>query len=301
MSYQDALDFYGTDKPDLRYDYLIQDYSEFFQTKDIPLFAGSKYVKGIKVNTLEPFTRKQIDQLTELVKKHHGKALAFLKVQDMQLSGSIAKFLDVKDLEALELEDQSLLFLVPGRYEDVTQSLGALREKLAEILNIIPKDVYKFVWITDWPLLEYNEEEGRFYAKHHPFTQPKDPQVLKDNPKEAYANAYDIVLNGYEIGGGSMRIYDQEVQQLMFETLGLKASDIKERFGFFVDALKYGTPPHGGIALGLDRIVMLMTHTNNIKDVIAFPKTQSAKDVMMQAPSEVDSEQLNELKLKVGE
>ena len=300
MTYQDAMDQYGTDKPDMRYAYLLKDYTDLFNHLDIPLFNDAPVIKGIVSDQLEPFTRKQIDQLAELVKKHHGKALAYLKKQDGTITGSIVKFLDQETIDALKLNDGEILFLVPGTYEDVSQSLGVLREKIANLLNIIPKDVYKFVWITDWPLLEYSEEDQRYFAKHHPFTQPTDVDMLKNNPKEALANAYDVVLNGYELGGGSMRIYNQDVQQLMFETLGLTKEDIQTRFGFFVDALKYGTPPHGGIALGLDRMVMLLTHTHNIKDVIAFPKTQSARDLMMDAPTEVDEVQLNDLKIKVG-
>ena len=222
-------------------------------------------------------------------------------MQNGQYSGSIVKFLSEEVLQSLELKEGSILFLVAGEFEKVSSALGALRIACAEELKLIPSDVYKFVWIVDWPLLEYSEEDQRFYAKHHPFTAPVDPLVLKNNPKEAMAKAYDIVLNGYEIGGGSIRIHNQDVQRLMFDTLGLTQEDIQHRFGFFVDALKYGTPPHGGLALGLDRVVMLMTQTTNIKDVVAFPKTQSAKDMMMQAPSDVDESQLDELHIKVGE
>ena len=204
-------------------------------------------------------------------------------------------------LKQLPLKEGNILFLVPGVFDHVSSALGALRIELANEFHMIPENTYKFLWVVDWPLLEYSEEEKRFYAKHHPFTAPVDPEVLRDNPKEAMAKAYDIVLNGYEIGGGSIRIHRQEVQRLMFDTLGLSKEDINHRFGFFVDALKYGTPPHGGLALGLDRVVMLMTNTTNIKDVVAFPKTQSAKDVMMQAPSDVDLIQLEELNIKVGE
>ena len=299
MSYQEAMDNYGTDKPDMRYDYLLKDYTEIFKDKVIPLFEGATVIKGIVVDHLDLFTRKQLDQLTELVKKHHGQALAYVKVQAGQITGSLAKYVDLDTLKALSLNDGEMVLIVPGTYEDVSQSLGALRVKIAEMCNAIPQNTYRFLWVTDWPLLEYSETDQRFYAKHHPFTQPRDVETLKHDPKGALANAYDIVLNGYEMGGGSMRIYDQDVQQLMFETLGLTKTDIQTRFGFFVDALKYGTPPHGGIALGLDRMVMLMTGTQNIKDVIAFPKTQSARDLMMDAPTEVDALQLHDLNIKV--
>ncbi len=299
MSFRHAMDFYGTDKPDMRYDLLIKDFSDLFNQIDIPLFNDKKYIKGLIMPNGAGLTRKQIDKLADLVKKNHGDALVFIKKQNNEYSGSINKFMSQKDYELLGLNNEDILFLVPGQDDNCLNALGALRVELAVLFELTNPNDYKFVWITDWPLLEYDEDEKRYYAKHHPFTQPKDVDVLLNNPKEAMAKAYDIVLNGYEIGGGSLRIYSQDVQQLMFKTLGLTDEDVKHRFGFFVDALKYGTPPHGGLALGLDRIVMLMTHTSNIKDVVAFPKTQSAKDQMMQAPSDVDEVQLEELHLKI--
>jgi len=301
MSYQEAMETYGSDKPDMRYELHIKDYLPHLKSSEIPLFVGREHVRGLYVENAENITRKKIDSYTDLVKKNHGDMLAYVRMQNGQYSGSIVKFLSEEVLHSLELKEGSILFLVAGEFEKVSSALGALRIACAEELKLIPSDVYKFVWIVDWPLLEYSEEDKRFYAKHHPFTAPVDPMVLKNNPKEAMAKAYDIVLNGYEIGGGSIRIHNQDVQRLMFDTLGLTQEDIQHRFGFFVDALKYGTPPHGGLALGLDRVVMLMTQTTNIKDVVAFPKTQSAKDMMMQAPSDVDESQLDELHIKVGE
>ena len=301
MSYQEAMETYGSDKPDMRYELHIKDYLPYLKSSEIPLFVGREHVRGLYVENAENITRKKIDSYTDLVKKNHGDMLAYVRMQNGQYSGSIVKFLSEEVLHSLELKEGSILFLVAGEFEKVSSALGALRIACAEELKLIPSDVYKFVWIVDWPLLEYSEEDKRFYAKHHPFTAPVDPMVLKNNPKEAMAKAYDIVLNGYEIGGGSIRIHNQDVQRLMFDTLGLTQEDIQHRFGFFVDALKYGTPPHGGLALGLDRVVMLMTQTTNIKDVVAFPKTQSAKDMMMQAPSDVDESQLDELHIKVGE
>ncbi len=301
MSYQDALTFYGTDKPDMRYEMKIADYSEFFKPIDLPLFNGKSLVKGIILENGSSVTRKRIDALTQVVKKNHGEALAYIKYENSSFSGSITKFLTEEQLMKLNLKEGNILFLVPGEFDQVSSSLGALRIELASEFNLAKENTFRFVWIVDWPLLEYSEEEQRFYAKHHPFTAPVDVDVLKNNPKEAMAKAYDIVLNGYEIGGGSIRIHRTDVQQLMFDTLGLSKEEISNRFGFFVDALKYGTPPHGGLALGLDRVVMLMTNTANIKDVVAFPKTQSAKDMMMSAPSDVDLVQLKELHLKVGE
>ncbi|PKK93496.1 MAG: aspartate--tRNA ligase [Tenericutes bacterium HGW-Tenericutes-6] len=301
LSYETSMSLYGNDKPDMRYGMLIQDYTSLFETLDVPLFNGKEQVRGIIFNNAQALTRKRIDQLTELVKKNHGEALAYIKYLDGQFSGSVVKNMNDESLAKLNIKENDILFLVPGEFEKVSSGLSALRIELANEFKMIPENEYKFVWIVDWPLLEYSEEEKRFYAKHHPFTAPRDPQVLRDHPKKAMAKAYDIVLNGYEIGGGSIRIHNQDVQKLMFDTLGLSKQDIEERFGFFVDALKYGTPPHGGLALGLDRVVMLMTGTQNIKDVVAFPKTQSAKDMMMQAPSTVEDIQLKELSLKVGE
>jgi len=300
MPYQEALEKYGTDKPDMRYEMLIQDFTPFFESIDVPFFNGKDHVKGLILENGSQLTRKNIDAYTNLVKKNHGEALAYIKKSEGVISGSIVKFMSEEQQAALDLNDGDMLFLVPGSFDNVAQSLGALRIALATDFNLIPENTFKFLWVVDWPLLEYSEEEKRFYAKHHPFTAPVDAQVLKDHPKDAMAKAYDIVLNGYEIGGGSIRIHNQDIQSLMFNTLGLSKEEVAHRFGFFVDALKYGTPPHGGLALGLDRVVMLMTNTANIKDVVAFPKTQSAKDMMMQAPSDVDPIQLQELEIKVG-
>lgn len=300
MSYQQAMERYGTDKPDTRYELWIEDYKPSFEGIQIPLFENKEHIRGFILKDGSSVTRKKIDEYSLIVKKNHGEMLAYIKKQDGKYTGSLAKYIQDHELD-FNLDEHAILFLVAGTFDDVSQSLGALRIALANEFKMIPENTYHFLWITDWPLLEYSEEDKRFYAKHHPFTAPQDADVLKKDPKRAMAKAYDIVLNGYEIGGGSIRIHNQEVQRLMFDTLGLSDYDINQRFGFFVDALKYGTPPHGGLALGLDRIVMLMTHTSNIKDVVAFPKTQSAKDMMMQAPSDVDPVQLEELNIKVGE
>jgi len=300
MSYHDAMDKYGSDKPDMRYELLLSDFTQALKHAAVSLFQGREVIKGLVVNEAERISRKRIDQYTEIVKKNHGDMLAYVKYVNGEYSGSIAKQLNVQELASLGLKSGQMVFLVAGEFEKASNALGALRIEIANEFNLIPKDTYKFLWVVDWPLLEYSEEEKRFYAKHHPFTAPVDAEVLKTDPLHAMAKAYDIVLNGYEIGGGSIRIHNQDVQRLMFDTLGLSQDDIVRRFGFFVDALKYGTPPHGGLALGLDRVVMLMTNTTNIKDVVAFPKTQSAKDMMMQAPSDVDPIQLKELSIKVG-
>lgn len=301
MSYHDAMDKYGSDKPDMRYELLLSDFTQSLKHAAVSLLQGREVIKGLVVNEAEKISRKRIDQYTEIVKKNHGDMLAYVKYVNGEYSGSIAKQLNAQELASLGLKSGQMVFLVAGEFEKASNALGALRIEIANEFNLIPKDTYKFLWVVDWPLLEYSEEEKRFYAKHHPFTAPVDAEVLKTDPLHAMAKAYDIVLNGYEIGGGSIRIHNQDVQRLMFDTLGLSQDDIVRRFGFFVDALKYGTPPHGGLALGLDRVVMLMTNTTNIKDVVAFPKTQSAKDMMMQAPSDVDPIQLKELSIKVGE
>lgn len=291
MTYFDALNKYGSDKPDLRYGLELKDYTNDF--KHLSLFESSDLIKGILVDNTSLITRKKVDEYTALVKKNHGKMLAYLKQENGILSGSLAKL-----LPDYQLEEGKVLFLTGGTFSDVSQGLGALRKQLAVDLSLINEDLDALVWIVDWPLLEYNKEEQRFYAMHHPFTAPQDIEALKNNPELALAKAYDIVWNGYEAGGGSIRIHDQSVQRLMFETLGLSKFDIENRFGYFNEALQYGTPPHGGIALGLDRLVMLATRTNNIKDVIAFPKTQSAKDLMSNAPDTVDEKQLEELNIR---
>ncbi|WP_240453003.1 aspartate--tRNA ligase [Acholeplasma equirhinis] len=294
MTYAEAFDKYGSDKPDTRFELLIENFTESFKDYSIPIFAEGDVIRGLRLKNDAMFTRKYFDKLTEIVKKNHGKALAYLKNEAGLLAGSIAKF-----VEGYLLNEGELLILVPGAYEDSTNALGAIRKVIAKDLNMIDESLDNVLWVYDFPLLEFNAEEQRFYAKHHPFTSPKDVEELRNNPKEALAKAYDIVWNGYEVGGGSIRIYLNEVQNLMFETLGFSEAEKLNKFGFFLDALKYGTPPHGGLALGLDRLVMLATKTDNIKDVIAFPKTQSAKDLMMQSPSPADSKQWDDLGLKV--
>lgn len=300
LSYEQAVETYGSDKPDLRFELFLNTYTDVFATYDIPFFK-EKEIRGIIVPGGATLTRKELDQFTLIVKKNHGDALAYLKYGNHELSGSIAKFITAPDIlvHNLALKDQDLLLLIVGKdYAVTSNAAGALRKELGEYLKLASDTEYKFVWIVDWPLFDQNED-GSLTAAHHPFTAPKevDKGLLKTNPKACMAQAYDIVLNGYELGGGSVRIHESHIQQQMFEAIGLPADVIEERFGFLVGALKYGTPPHGGLALGLDRMVMLMTGTKNIKDVIAFPKTQSARDLMMQAPSPVACEQLDELKI----
>lgn len=299
MPYFEAMNNYGSDKPDMRFEMLLKDYTNIFSKEEVPLFAGEPVIKGIVANDAKFYSRRKIDDLTNLVKKHQGKALAFVKKQNDEYTGSIVKALSDKALASLDLKENEVLFLVPGELETVNNALGVLRNQVAKDLELIKEGDFKFLWVTDWPLLEFDAEDNRYYAKHHPFTQPKSNEGLLNNPKEAIARAYDIVLNGYELGGGSIRIHEKQVQDLMFKTLGFTEAEVKERFGFFTEALSYGTPPHGGIALGLDRLVMLMTNTTNIRDVIAFPKTQNARDLMNDAPSRVDDIQIKELGIKL--
>jgi aspartyl-tRNA synthetase len=300
LTFKEAMDLYGSDKPDLRYGLTLKDPKTSLAF--IP-FLEDKVVRYIKVEGGANFTRRELDALTDEAKKNHGEGLAFLKYQEGKLTGSISKFFEDNDyIKEYELANDDLLLFVFGKdYLNVSNALGAVRRSVARSLDLVKDDEYAFLWVVDFPLFEYDEEEKRFVARHHPFTSPKHKNDLDGNLEEVLAKAYDIVLNGYEIGGGSIRIHNSTLQQKMFKALGLDKETVNQRFGFLIEALSYGTPPHGGIALGLDRIIMLMTHTANIKDVIAFPKTQSARDLMMNAPDKVDLVQEIELGLKKKE
>ena len=301
IKYEDAMNTYGSDKPDLRFGMELFDCDKYFN--HIEFMDGA--IKAIIVKNAQNYTRKNIDELTNLAKKYKAKGLAYLRYQDNTLSGSIMKFLDEAKqkeiIDGMKLENGDLVLITYGKLKIVQISLGALRSFIAKKENMLDPYRFEFAWIVDWPVFEWSEEDNRWYASTHPFTRPKDECIkyMKTNPEKCYANAYDIVLNGYELGSGSLRIYDQEVQKLMFETLGLTDEDIKNKFGFFTEALKYGTPPHGGIGMGLERITMLMTNTDNIKDVVAFPKTQSARDLMCESPSSVDDKQLEDVHIDV--
>ena len=310
MKYDDAMDKYGSDKPDLRFGLEIQNITEVFKNTEFSMFKSVIENKGI-VNCLvvkekaSEFSRKKIDSLTEFVKTYKASGLAYLKVED-EVTGSIAKAISTDEVnylrEVLGLEKGDLVLIVAdSKYNIVKVSLGALRCKLARDLDLIKKDDFKLCWIVEFPSFEYSEEEGRYVACHHPFTSPLDSDVDKliNDKAHCYSKAYDIVINGYEAGGGSIRIHDEKVQEKMFRALELTEEDIKNKFGFFVEALKYGTPPHGGLALGLDRLTMLLTGTDNIRDVIAFPKTASASCLMSECPNTVDKKQLDDLGIMI--
>ena len=304
MKWDDAINTYGSDKPDLRFDLPIKDITNIFINTNIE-FMKNTMVNAIVVNDkASEFSRKEIDKLTEFVKTYKASGLVFLKM-DRELTGSIAKLLseDEKEnlIKELDLKDNDIVFIVSGKKNIVKSSLGALRVKLGHDLNLIKDNDYKLLWVVDFPSFEWSEEEKRFMAMHHPFTAPKDEDIDKliTDKEHCYSKAYDIVINGYEAGGGSIRIHDELVQEKMFQALELTDEQIRNKFGFFVDALKYGTPPHGGLAIGLDRLTMILSETDNIRDVIAFPKTASASDLMSEAPNTVDDAQLKELGIKM--
>lgn len=310
MSYDEAMSRYGSDKPDTRFGLELVDVSEIVKHSSFKVFAGAVanggQVKAINVKgAASTYSRKDIDALAEFVARYGAKGLAWLKVEEDGLKGPIAKFFTAEEqkglVETLAAEAGDLLLFVADRKEIVADALGALRLKLGKDLNLIDETKFNFLWIVDWPLLEYDEEDGRYYAAHHPFTMPvrEDLPQLETNPEKVRAQAYDLVLNGYELGGGSMRIFEREVQEKMFRALGFTEEEARKQFGFLLEAFEYGTPPHGGIALGLDRLVMLLAGRTNLRDTIAFPKTASASCLLTEAPSPVSEQQLEELRLVV--
>ncbi|PTG81306.1 aspartate--tRNA ligase [Staphylococcus chromogenes] len=310
MTYAEAMERYGSDKPDTRFGMELIDVSELGQVMDFKVFKDAVencgQVKAIVVEDgADKYTRKDIDGLTEFVNIYGAKGLAWVKVVEDGLNGPIARFFDEMHVDKLQSLTQAkagdLVLFVADSKEVVAQSLGALRVKLAKELNLLDPNQFNFLWVTDWPLLEYDEELHRYVAAHHPFTSPKpeDLDRLESAPETVQAQAYDIVLNGFELGGGSIRIHDGEIQSKMFKALGFSEESAQEQFGFLLDAFKFGAPPHGGIALGLDRLVMLLTGASNLRDTIAFPKTASATDLLTDAPSEVSEKQLDELSLRI--
>lgn len=310
MTYHEAMERYGSDKPDTRFDMELINVSELGEIMDFKVFKDTVNNNGqvkaiVAKGASEHYTRKDIDALTEFVGIYGAKGLAWVKVVEDGLNGPIAKFFEqdhvAKLQELTEAEAGDLVLFVADKPSVVAQSLGALRLKLAKELDLIDETKLNFLWVTDWPLLEYDEDAKRYAAAHHPFTAPKQEDIAKldTEPENAQANAYDIVLNGYELGGGSIRIHNGELQEKMFEVLGFTPEQAREQFGFLIDAFNYGAPPHGGIALGLDRLVMLLTGRTNLRDTIAFPKTASASCLLTDAPSEVSDNQLEELSLRI--
>lgn len=305
MKYDDAMALYGSDKPDTRFEMLLQDLTDLVKRIDFKVFSEAPAVKAIVVkNAADSYSRKDIDKLTEQAKQYGAKGLAWVKVASGELNGPVAKFL--KDLtsdltDALQLEDNDLVLFVADTLEVANAALGALRIRLAKELGLIDESKFNYLWVVDWPMFEWSEEEGRYMSAHHPFTLPQADTAheLEGDLSRVRAIAYDIVLNGYELGGGSLRINHKDLQERMFKALGFSEEEATDQFGFLLEAMDYGFPPHGGLAIGLDRFVMLLAGEENIREVIAFPKNNKASDPMTQAPSIVDAKQLEELSLQV--
>lgn len=309
MTYQEAMDRYGSDKPDVRFGMELKDLSSVVANCGFKVFtdtiAKGGSVRAIVAEGCADFPRKKIDSLIDFVKIYKAKGLAWIALKDGEVKSQIAKFFTDEELQAIitasGAKDGDLILIVGDQVDIVYAALGALRQELAAELDIISKDEYRFLWVTDFPLLEYDEEENRYVAKHHPFTMPKeeDLALLETEPAKVRAKAYDLVLNGFEIGGGSIRIHSNDIQEKMFEKLGFSKEEAWERFGFLLEAFQYGVPPHGGLAFGLDRLVMLLTGSDNIREVIAFPKVKDASCPMTEAPGLVEPKQLQELKITV--
>ena len=305
MKYDDAMALYGSDKPDTRFEMLLQDLTDLVKGVDFKVFTEAPAVKAIVVKgAADNYSRKDIDKMTEVAKQYGAKGLAWVKVVDGELNGPVAKFLTgiQGDLtSALGLEDKDLVLFVADTLEVANATLGALRGRIAKELGLIDNDKFNFLWVVDWPMFEWSEEEGRYMSAHHPFTLPQAETAheLEGDLAKVRAIAYDIVLNGYELGGGSLRINQKELQERMFKALGFSAEEANDQFGFLLEAMDYGFPPHGGLAIGLDRFVMLLAGEENIREVIAFPKNNKATDPMTQAPSTVALKQLEELNLQV--
>lgn len=306
IPYDTCMEKYGSDKPDLRFDMPLCNVSEVFANTEFKVFENCLNEGGIiqamnVKNGADKFSRKQLDKLQDYVKVYGAKALANLKLTSEGFAGSVTKVLSDAEKEALRtmlnIEGNDIVFFVADKKKVAQTSLGALRVKLGHDLDLINKDAYEFLWVTDFPMFEYDENENRYVAAHHPFTSPnlEDVDKLMSDPAHCYSRAYDLVLNGYELLSGSIRIHDQKLQEKVFEAIGMTLEEAHEKFSWFMDAFQYGTPPHGGVGIGLERLTMILAGTDNIRDVVAFPKTASASDLMAQAPSPVDAAQLKEL------
>lgn len=310
IPYVECMSRFGSDKPDLRFGMELQVVNDIFAHTDFVIFKNILEANGlinmiIVKNQADKFSRKQLDKLQEYAKVYGAKALSFLKMSGGAYTGSIAKAISDSEKAALtekfNVEDNDLLLFIADKKAVAQTALGAVRLKLGQDLGLIDESQYHFLWVTNFPMFEYSEEEGRYVAAHHPFTSPnvEDIDKLMNDKENCYSRAYDLVLNGYELLSGSIRIHDQDLQQKVFEAIGMSQEEAKARFGFFLDAFKYGTPPHGGVGIGLERLIMILVGTNNIRDVVAFPKTASASDLMSEAPSGVDMKQLKELGIEV--
>ena len=309
MTWKDAMDKYGSDKPDTRFEMYLNDLTDILRDTQMYVFRNAIEKGGIAKclivkNNGDKYSRSDVDHMIDFVKIYGAKGMAWLKFDNDQFNGVIAKNLEDEKLDEMKnrfgISNNDLVLIVVDKPSVVYASLGALRLKIAEELGLIDKSKLNFLWVVDFPMFEYSEKEHRYKAMHHPFTMPKNIEEL-DQPEKALSDAYDIVLNGYELGGGSVRIHNPKMQRQVFEALGLSDEEIKNKFAFFIEAFKYGAPPHAGLAIGLERFTMLLGGTDNIKDVIAFPKTQSASDLMSEAPNRVSQEQLDELKIRLEE
>ncbi|MGO3371833.1 aspartate--tRNA ligase, partial [Pseudolactococcus laudensis] len=306
MTYDDAMNQYGSDKPDTRFEMLLSDVSTIVKKADFKVFSEAPVVKAIVAkNAADAYSRKDIDKLTDYAKQFGAKGLAWVKFVANEFSGPIAKFLpEIADelAETLALTDKDLVLFVADELDVANATLGALRSRIAKEQDLIDQNQFNFLWVIDWPMFEWSEEEGRYTSAHHPFTLPttESAHELEGDLSKVRAVAYDIVLNGYELGGGSLRINHKDLQERMLKALGFTAEAANEQFGFLLEAMDYGFPPHGGLALGLDRFVMLLAGKDNIREVIAFPKNNKATDPMTQAPSLVSDQQLAELNFKIG-
>ena len=309
LTYKEAMNRFGSDKPDNRFGMELQELTDVFKNSSFQVFKNciesNGSIKGIVVNDFAHISRKEIDKWTNLAKKNGAKGLVTLKAQNHTLTGSASKFLSEDEIQALydtcKLKENDVLFIVSDTWNKTCNALGALRNGIASELGLKKKNEFSYLWVVDFPMFDWSEEEQRWVACHHPFTQPKEEDIplLDTDQGSVRSNAYDIILNGYELGGGSLRIYDNKLQTKIFELLGLSDEDIQTKFGFFVDAFQYGTPPHGGLAFGLDRVAMILSESDSIRDVIAFPKNANAKCPMSKAPTPVDNKQLKELHIEI--